>query len=203
MVRIARAKVLVALGVSSLALSLAGCAPSTDPVPPGSAESASQSPSSPTPPATASPTPEGAHFADCDDMVTDEYLAMMAENGWVGWNMVGEEIGHSPFDSFPGGAPTGQLSCRWGEGPEVATDNVLDLAWAPIDAASARRAQDALREEGFEQIDAPEGTYLALRAGTTDWSDDDGFAETYLFTDTDVRWAQVRSDLAFIRTAPR
>jgi hypothetical protein len=138
-------------------------------------------------------------FADCYAMATEEYLAMAEQNGWVGWDMVGREIGYSPFDAFPEGAPAGQLSCRWGAGPEVATDNVLDLAWAPIDEATSERAQTKLAADGFERVVAPEGTYLAMRSDGQGWADAEGFGQAYLFTGDDVRWAQVRDQIRFIR----
>lgn len=122
---------------------------------------------------------------------------MVADNGWVGWNMVGETIGHSPFDEFPGGAPDGQLSCRFGAGPEVATDNVLDLAWAPIDADAARTAQDALQARGFERMDVDEGVQWVTR-GEGGWADQEGWGQSYLFTAVDVRWAMNRDELKYI-----
>lgn len=134
-------------------------------------------------------------------MITAEFRADVAQNGWVGWNMVGQDIGHSPFDEFPGGAPTGQLSCRFGKGPEVATDNVLDLAWAPISGDAARAAQDSLQEKGFERIDVADGIQWALRGHENGWTDAEGWAETYLFTDTDVRWAVTRDQLVYINPA--
>lgn len=133
-------------------------------------------------------------------MVTPVFREMVAANGWVGWNMVGQEIGHSPFDQFAGGAPEGQLSCRFGAGPEVATDNVLDLAWAPITPDAARAAQDALQQQGFQRIDVADGIQWSVR-DEGGWVDDEGWGQTFLFTDTDVRWAVIRDQLKYINPA--
>lgn len=196
------------LVAAAACLLLSGCAasPAASSTTPSSASAtptATRAPSA-TPSATPTPTPEPKPplaFVDCYDMITPDYLAEVERLGWVGWNMVGEAIGHSPFDEFPSGAPDGQLSCRWGEGPEIATDNVLDLAWAPIDAETAAGVQAHLADQGFEMIEAPEGTYYAVRSDATGWSDSEGFGQSYLFTGTDVRWAQVKEDLSLIRTA--
>lgn len=188
-------------------LSLASCA---------SAATAPVAESSPTKVAAASASPETHQpspatgeaatgtFETCGEIITPEFGAMVASNGWIGWNMVGEAIGHSPFDDFPGGAPAGQLSCRFGAGPEVATDNVLDLAWAPLsaDAAqAAQAAQDALAAQGYERIDVADGVQWALRSDHNEWADEDGWGPTYLFTDTDVRWAAIRDELPYIAPA--
>lgn len=195
----------IALIAAAAALVLVGCTPAPT-TPDTSAPSPSMSTgSSTTPTSTASATPSETPaatpaFADCYDAATPEFLAMVEQNGWVGWNMVGQKIGHSPFDIFPSGAPDGQLSCRWGAGPEVATDNVLDLAWAPIEEHAAASAQAALAERGFEIIESSEGRYFALPTDHTGWADSDGYGEAYLFTPSDVRWAQTRDQLVHIRS---
>jgi len=151
---------------------------------------------SPTDTSDAAPTV----YTSCDEIITPAFRETVASNGWTGWNMVGQEIGHSPFDAFPGGAPAGQLSCRFGPGPDVPTDNVLDLAWAPIDAAEAQSAQKYLADSGFQRIDVPEGVEWSVR-GQDGWADDEGWGQTYLFTDTDVRWAMIRDQLAYLQPA--
>ncbi|KTS70084.1 hypothetical protein NS206_02015 [Microbacterium testaceum] len=171
-------------------------------MPPSSSPTAS-APVSPdvAPSSSTEPSAIPASFASCDETVTSEFRAELADLGWVGWNMVGQEIGHSPFDAFPGGAPVGQLSCRFGAGPDVATDNVLDLAWAPIDGSAATSAQEYLADAGFERLDVPEGVQWALRGESGGWADAEGWGQTYLFTGTDVRWAQVRDDLGHLQPA--
>lgn len=194
-------RALVPALILSATLALTSCstpspaAESASPAAPSSAPT-SAAPASPTP----TPTASAASFASCDEMITAEFRDDVAQNGWVGWNMVGEEIGHSPFDQFPDGAPTGQLSCRFGKGPEVATDNVLDLAWAPISGDAARAAQEALQQQGFQRIDVADGIQWSVRADDG-WADDEGWGQTYLFTDTDVRWAMIRDQLGYINPA--
>jgi hypothetical protein len=158
----------------------------------------------------ASPTPEASPtaladeapvvYTSCDEVITPAFRQMVADNGWVGWNMVGQAIGHSPFDQFPEGAPAGQLSCRFGAGPDVATDNVVDLGWAPIADDDAESAQKHLADAGFQRIDTPEGTQWSVH-GEAGWADADGWGQTYLFTGTDVRWALIRDQLAYLRPA--
>ncbi|GEB46065.1 hypothetical protein MTE01_20100 [Microbacterium testaceum] len=193
--------VLIVTGV----LSLSACSAANTPAAETSAPAASPVSSAPSASPAAEPrsTPDAAPpvFTSCDEAITPEFRQMVADNGWVGWNMVGQQIGHSPFDVFPSGAPTGQLSCRFGAGPEVATDNVLDLAWAPIDEAAAQSAQKYLAEAGFQRIESTGATQWATRPGDGGWADDDGWGETYSFTGTDVRWAVTREDLAYIAPA--
>lgn len=133
-------------------------------------------------------------------MITEFFRATIARNGWVGWNMAGQEIGWSPFDRFPGGAPDGELSCRFGNGPEVATDNVLDLAWAPLSRDAASAAQESLEQQGFQRIDVADGIQWTL-PGEDGFADAEGWGQTYLFTDTDVRWVMIRDQLAYINPA--
>ncbi|MDQ1110700.1 hypothetical protein QE418_000148 [Microbacterium testaceum] len=185
-------------------LALSACAASSTPA----AEIASPSPT-PTTAVTVSPSPEASPtassdvstvvYTSCEDVITPAFRQTVSDNGWVGWNMVGQEIGHSPFDRFPDGAPTGQLSCRFGAGPEVATDNVIDLAWAPIDATTAAAAQRALEAEGFQRVDTADAVQWGMRPGDGGWKDDDGWGQTYSFTGSEVRWAVVRSELDLLQ----
>jgi len=187
-------------------LALSACTASPEPA----AETAIPSPSpSPTTTATVSPSPEVSPtatpdvspvvYTSCDDVITPAFRQTVSDNGWVGWNMVGREIGHSPFDRFPEGAPTGQLSCRFGAGPEVATDNVIDLAWAPIDATTAAAAQRALEAEGFQRVDTSDAVQWGMRSDDGSAKDDDGWGETYSFSGSEVRWAVVRSQLDLLQ----
>ncbi|WP_243074644.1 hypothetical protein [Microbacterium sp. SS28] len=172
---------------------------------PSATPTATPAPTTTTPTDAASPSPTltpvaPPAVATCETISTAEFQAMMAQNGWVSWETQDEQIGARPFDRFPDGAPAGQIVCRWGESPDLATDNIEDLAWAPIGTDAAVAAQAALVDEGFERIEAPEGVYLAL-VGAGDWSDAEGYGETYLFTDDDVRWARTKADVVFV-TAP-
>ncbi|WP_404433513.1 hypothetical protein LG299_03340 [Microbacterium lacus] len=152
---------------------------------------------SPTPTASATPTPEAVE-PTCENIATPEYRARAAETEWVSWPMPREGIGHNPFEVFPDGAPAGSISCRWGEDPDLATDNVVDLAWSPIAPDESTDAQTALEADGYERIDASEGVYLAMR-GEQGWGDSEGFAQSYLFTRDDVRWAMTKAELEFVQ----
>jgi hypothetical protein len=156
----------------------------------------------PTETATVGPTPSPSltgggrpAVATCETISTAEFQAMMAQNGWISWETQDEQIGARPFDRFPDGSPEGAIVCRWGVSPDLATDNIEDLAWSPIGTDAAAAAQAFLVDEGFQRIEAEEGVYLAL-TGAGDWVDGEGFGETYLFTDDDVRWARTKAATA-------
>lgn len=139
-------------------------------------------------------------FTECDQMITDDFEVDVVSNGWVGWNMLGQEIGHNPFEAIAPGGLEGQLSCRWGEGQDVPTDNVLDLGWAPLAGDSMEAAKQTLVAAGFERIQGEEGEFLALSGVESGQAvDEDGYAEAYLFTGSDVRWAASREYLSYIR----
>ncbi|MFH8250304.1 hypothetical protein ACH3VR_08070 [Microbacterium sp. B2969] len=160
---------------------------------------------SPTLSATPSPTPtpsltsgEAPADVSCQSISRTAVQQMMTENGWVSWETQSEQIGARPFDRFPGGAPAGHIVCRWGESPDLATDNIIDLAWSPIEPDAATAAQQLLVTEGYQSIDAPEGLYLAMTGAGT-FADDEGWGETYLFTADDVRWAMTKADVAYVK----
>ena len=123
---------------------------------------------------------------------------MMTQNGWISWETQDQTIGARPFDRFPDGPPGGQLVCRWGESPDIPTDNIIDLAWSPIEAGAASGAQQTLAGEGYERLEGPEGVYLAL-PGVDGWADAEGYGDSYLFTEDDVRWAMTKADLAYVK----
>jgi len=180
-----------ALAILSV-ITLAGCAPGTAAPTPSPTESSTQAPSiSPT------PTPE-AIDPTCDNIATPEYHAMAAANEWVSWTTPRNGIGSNPFDVFPGGAPAGSISCRWGSDPDVATDNILDMAWGRIDSTEAADAQVALEELGFQRIDAPEGVYL-VTPNQEFMADEEGYGASYLFTPEDVRYAMSKAELAYVQ----
>lgn len=191
------------------ALSLSACAAPAGPAAEAPSATPTATPSTTpsavrteTPSATPSSAPSAtaARYASCDEVITPAFAQNVADNGWIGWNMAGQTIGHSPFDVFPGGAPAGQLSCRFGAGPDVPTDNVLDLAWAPVDDTAAQAAQDALADAGYQRIDVTDGVQWAMRA-EDGWADDEGWGMTYHFTPGEVRWAVIRDELSLLRPA--
>ncbi len=174
--------------------------PSASPTPTATSASSApvDTPPAPTPTAASpSPTPSTV-TATCETTSTAEFRAIVAQNGWVSWETQDQTIGARPFDRFPDGAPVGQLLCRWGESPDIPTDNLIDLAWSPIASSAAAAAQESLVGEGYERIDAPEGMYLAMRSAEG-WADDEGYGDSYLFTDDDVRWAMTKADLAYVK----
>ncbi|MEU1970233.1 hypothetical protein ABZ477_01090 [Microbacterium sp. NPDC019599] len=180
--------VLVAIG-AAVVLALAN--PGGEPAPTSSpTASGTPAPSeTPAPSPTPTPTPsETAAAATCENTSTAEFQAMMAGNGWISWETQDEQIGARPFDSFPGGAPVDQLICRWGESPDIPTDNLIDLAWAPLTGDETLAGQEALVEAGYAREESVEGAWLTIPGG-----------DAYLFTGTDVRWAVTREDIAYIK----
>lgn len=180
-----------------LALGLPACAaPVMAPVTPTATPTASAPPTTtPTP----TPTPEAIE-PTCENTSTAQFQQMMAENGWVSW--IGRVTGveWSPFEDFPVDPSDAGIVCTWGKDPDLATDNIITLAWAPIGAAEAAAAQEQLVAEGYERTVAAEGTYVALRdqQGSADTG---GYVDTYLFTDGDVRWGAYKDEVVFV-TAP-
>jgi hypothetical protein len=149
---------------------------------------------------TVTPTPSPA-AADCDTITTAAFRQKMTSNGWVSWQTQDQAIGPRPFDTFPNGSPRGALVCRWGADPAAATDNVIDIAWAPIDPENAVAAMQKLAEQGYVRTDTPDGIYLSL-TGPAGYTDAEGWGETYYFALSDVRWAATRADVAAYVKAP-
>lgn len=142
---------------------------------------------SPAPTASGTPTPTPIAVT-CDTISTDEFRSMMTENDFVSWQTTDEQIGARPFDAFPGGPPEDQIVCRWGEAQDIPTDNVIDLAWAPLAAGDQSGAQDYLITQGYTRSDSDAGVLFTIEGG-------DG----YLFTDSDVRWAPQADYLQYIQ----
>ncbi|MBD3941664.1 hypothetical protein IF188_08155 [Microbacterium sp. NEAU-LLC] len=190
------------LATALLAFSMSACAGSNPPAADAEATATSPEPfPSATPELSPTPTPGAsvpAAVPTCDDISTTEFDESVTENGWTSWQLPYEGVGGSPFDAFTSGAPAGSISCRWGEDPTLATDNVIDLAWAPIGPDAASAAQRQLEAEGYERIETTEGVYLAMR-GEDGWADEEGFAQAYLFTPDDVRWAMFKDELRFVQ----
>ncbi|MCR2763537.1 hypothetical protein NQ152_08435 [Microbacterium sp. zg.B48] len=165
--------------------------------PPAPTNSATPAPT-PTPSATATAPPDAG--PTCDDIATTVFRSMMASNGWVSWQTQDQPTGSRPFDAFYNGTPPGAVICRWGADPQLATDNVSDLAWAPIDPENAVDAMLTLAQRGFTRIDAVEGVYLAAQ-GPAGHTDAEGWGETYFFTPKDVRWAVTKADvMAYVKS---
>lgn len=186
-----------------LLLLLAPDATEAEPTPTPSVRPTPTATPSPTPTATPTPTASApvVVVATCENTSTAEFRSMMTANGWVSWQTQDEAIGARPFDRFPNGAPDGAIVCRWGAGPAVATDDVIDLAWTLIDPENAVAAIDKLETEGFTRLDMADGIYLAM-AGPPGHTDADGWGETYYFGFDDVRWAATKADVTNYVKAP-
>lgn len=153
---------------------------------------------------TAAPTPgptTSPSAATCDTISTAPFREKMSGNGWVSWETQDQATGARPFDTLPNGSPRGAIVCRWGADPAAATDNVIDIAWAPIDPENAVAAMQKLFEQGYTRTDAAGGVYLSM-IGPEGYTDAEGWGETYYFTPNDVRWAATRADVDDYVKAP-
>ena len=173
--------------LAGLAVGASACTAEPTAAPSSSTAATPDSPPAPT------PEPAGA-AATCENTVTAAYLASVAEHGFVSWTTEGA----SPFEEFPSGPPLGHLTCTWGADPQLGTDNVTTLAWAPIAGDAAASAQADRLEKGYERIEAAEGVYLAMH-GVEGWADAEGFGQAYLFTAGDVRWAMFKDEVRFVK----
>lgn len=202
--------VIVVFGIVMALIAFGSLSSGGDPSPSPSASSATPTPtptptptatvdSTPTPTPTASPSATSeAAAATCENTATTEFLTMMSEQQWQGWTIPRDGIGFTPFDDLPGGPPPGQITCRWGEDPDLATDNVVQHSWSALSAVDVGAWQSELVARGYERIDSAEGVFYAVQ-GEAGYSDDEGFGDAYLFTDDDVRWAMFKADVAFVK----
>lgn len=188
----------VVAGLAVWALGARSGQPAASPTPAATPTVSPTPSSSPTPSASLTPL-EPVVAVTCETISTAGFQAMMAANGWVSWETQDEQIGAAPFERFPDGTPDDAVVCRWGESPGLATDNVIDLAWSPLAPASAAAAQEALVAAGFERVDAPEGVYLAIKPAGGDRVDAEGYGETYLFTEDDVRWGYTKEYVGYVK----
>jgi hypothetical protein len=188
------AVVLVA-GVAAGALALTNVFGTHYPMPVAtvtSSPSPSPSPSptrtpTPTPTPTLAPTPTVPPMpaATCDNTTTGAWRDSLG--GWVSWEREG--VVDTTFGIFPGGTPAGAIVCFWGQGPDVPTDNIAVLGWAPLAADERDAAEQAVIDAGYsDRIDAPEGVYFVDTRSP-------GYDASYLFTNTDVRWADRKARL--------
>lgn len=186
------------------ALALSACVPSPEAAPETTVTAPSASPAPATENRTTSPSPTTTRAASesvpayvtCDDLISPDLLSAYRQQGWVSWNAAEEGSRFSPFDKFTGRAPAGQLSCRYGAGPDVGTDNFFALAWAPISGSASRAAQESLAAAGYQRLDVDGVTQWAT-LGSPGYSDDEGWGETFQFSDTDVRWVGIRNELQY------
>ncbi|MFE1644789.1 hypothetical protein [Microbacterium sp. P01] len=140
---------------------------------------------------SASPPPQ-AITATCENTATPDFLALMAGNGWISAETQDAQSGARPFDRFPNGSPERTIICRWGADPGAPTDNVIDLAWSPIDSENAAAAIQSLVDSGYLRTDEAIGVRLSAPQGD----------DVYLFTGNDVRWAPAGVDVGYITAPP-
>jgi hypothetical protein len=184
------------LGATSITLLLVACTPTMQ----GSEQAAVPTSSlvQPTPDvATTMTSSTPSTPPTCENTATTSYRERAASGGWVSWTLPHSDVGASAFDGFPDPLDR-QVTCRWGASPNVATDNILDLGWAAIDAARSIRAQQFLTEQGLIRLEASEGVYLTT-PDQAFMADAEGYGQTYLFTASDVRYALTKEDVSLVK----
>lgn len=173
---------------------LAGCAPYPAP---GAAPSASATRSAePSTAASSSPTPRPTKTTDaatCDEITTAAFDTELETRGWDLWPVADV----SPFGGAFGSLPEATV-CTAGADEDAAAEELIDLAWAPLTPTVATAAQKELAELGYERIESAEGVYFAM-SGDYGYGDAEGYAHTYLFTADDVRWANFKDHVKFVK----
>ncbi len=140
---------------------------------------------------TASPTVTSPVVATCADISTVGFQAHAAVYGWVSVEQQDRPNGGNPFDRFPGGSPDDAVSCSWAP-TGGGTDNATFFAWTQIGAGAAADAEQVLVDEGGNREDTPVGVYISFPG-------QGGGESTYLFTSSDVRWANSPNELGYVK----
>ncbi|MDZ8202027.1 hypothetical protein RZO50_10915 [Microbacterium sp. SSW1-59] len=185
----ARAGLLTALTVATLALAACSAAPE-----PAVTEEALPSPNatSPAPTVTSEPTkdpePVSVGVPTCEGIIPDSLIAEFEAEGWSF-----EE------DSFRvGGLEIAEgVQCLWGDFT-IASDHVQLFGWAPITSEESGIAQADLVAAGWRSETDDRGVIVTESADTTVATDDEGYGLTYLFGDGWVKYADTKQSLVLV-----
>jgi hypothetical protein len=179
------------LVISTVALAgilLAGCS-APAPTPTAAAQVPSDAPGTSTPKPTSDGTPEPAADPTCDTIIpkstADDFRSL-------GWSVSSEpfRIGATEID--------GGIQCKWGD-QRITTDRVQVFGWAPIDDATAAKAERELIASGWRREDGPGGTYVTENSAWVGGrGDSEGYGITYLFGDGWVKMADTRQSLVLV-----
>lgn len=165
---------------------LAGCAPST---PADSATPVSTAaPSSPvaTPEATASAP--ALPDATCENIIGEASFTELESSGW--------EYQQEPF--FIAGTEIADgVYCSW-TNPAEQGGNIPVFGWAPLTAAEASEAQDALEADGWISEDGEDGVFFTENPDFALTVDENGYGMTYFFGEGYAQVADVKAGLVVI-----
>jgi hypothetical protein len=176
---------LVLAATAFLATACASGAPAPEPT--------TTSASTPTP-TTPAPEPTETEPAVAQDPTCDTIIdpTVVADFESVGWSSQQERFYLGSLE-----LPEG-IQCKWADFEAPAGDHLTIYGWAPIDAATAADAQEALQAEGWVREDAAEGVYITENPETTIAPDENGYGMTYLFADGTVKLADTKQGLLLI-----
>lgn len=178
-----------ALMIAAAAAFATGCAAAPAPAPTEDAAAApTTAPETPEPEVSAEPTTKPAADPTCDTLISSSTVDTFAS---VGWTSQQEPIWIGSQE-----APDGIL-CRWGDF-STANEQMQMFGWAPLTAAEASAAQDELVASGWIREETPAGVYLTENPDTAFVTDDDGYGQTYLFTDGQVTFADTKQGLLLV-----
>lgn len=180
--------------IALLAVGLSACAPTaaapgpevtTTPTPTASADAGGSSPS---------PEPDtGATEPTCETIIPRTTAADFSSLGW-GVQVETFRIGATEI-------PDG-IQCKWGDN-SVTSDRIQMFGWAPIDQATAQKAERDLLSAGWSREDGADGTVYVTE--NPDWAigkDADGYGITYLFGDGWVKVADTKQSLILVEWPP-
>lgn len=145
-------------------------------------------PSSPvaTPEATAS-TP-ALPDATCENIIGEASFSELESSGW--------EYRQEPF--FIAGTEIADgVYCSW-TNPSEQGGNIPVFGWAPLTAAEASEAQDALEADGWIAEETDDGVFFTEDPEFALTVDENGFGMTYFFGEGYVQVADVKAGLVVI-----
>ncbi|GAA1959528.1 hypothetical protein [Microbacterium deminutum] len=181
--------------VLALTASLATACTSTPPTGPDTSASGAATPSTPAPDPSTEPSGAPTAGADptCDTLISAQTIADFHSIGWTART--------DPFYIGDSELPDG-LQCVWADFEGPAGDHLQMFGWAPITAAAATDAQDALVGQGWIRETSVDGTYITESPESATAVDDEGYGMTYLFGDGWVKVADTKQGLLLIEWAP-
>jgi hypothetical protein len=87
------------------------------------------------------------------------------------------------------------LQCTWGGD---SSERAEVFGRGPIDAATAKKAEKQLLDQGWRRIDSPEGVYITASKDMILNPDDEGYGMTYLFSDGWVKVSSTKQGILLI-----
>lgn len=173
-------------------LLLTGCGASAEPAPTTTvgAETPTTAPTAAQPDATdpAETPAASAEPVTCESLVVADTRDQFDAQGWT--------AKESPFviDEV---TLEGGMQCDWAD-YSVESGNFLTFAWAPITAAQATAAENALESQGWTREEGADGVYITEDPEQALTVDDENYGVTYLFGDGWVIMSDTKQQLLLI-----